>query len=96
MLVPIIVKIIPLLMAGFFIVVSPLSGWRHGEVDGYQWDGKIYDEPSQYGIDNGRISKITIKKDGNIVVHYDRGWDVVPSNKEESKVLNKIVSEYKK
>ena len=35
-------------------------------------------EGSQYGINGGRISKLTLKRSGAIVCNYDRGWDVEP------------------
>lgn len=39
-----------------------------------------FDEPSQYGIDGGRISKLCItNKKGEWLANYDRGWDVKPS-----------------
>ena len=34
---------------------------------------KHYDEPSHYGIENGRISKLTLKRNGMVVYNYDRG-----------------------
>ena len=37
---------------------------------------KHYEEGSQFGIDGGRISKLMIKRSGEIVCNYDRGWDV--------------------
>lgn len=39
---------------------------------------KCFDEGSVYGIDEGRISKLMIKIDGQTVVNYDRGWDIEP------------------
>ena len=41
---------------------------------------KQYNESSQFGIDGGRISKLTLKRDGTIVANYDRGWDVNPAD----------------
>jgi hypothetical protein len=42
---------------------------------------KVYDTPSaEYGIDGGRISKLTIKINGEITANYDRGWDVEPKD----------------
>jgi len=41
----------------------------------YYWM-KQYDEGSEFGIDGGRISKLTLKRNGGIVCNYDRGWDV--------------------
>ena len=44
---------------------------------------KVYDEPSEYGIDNGRISKLMIKVDGKTTLAYDRGWDLEPDENDE-------------
>ena len=62
------------------------GGWAEGTVwvgtTAFRYEVKHFDEPSQFGIDGGRISKLhvqrftpTIKE----VVHYDRGWDIEPS-----------------
>lgn len=40
---------------------------------------KHYQNPSQFGIDGGRISKLTLKIKGEVVCHYDRGWDIKPT-----------------
>lgn len=37
---------------------------------------KQYESGSQFGIDGGRISKLTLKREGKIVANYDRGWDI--------------------
>lgn len=38
---------------------------------------KAFEEPSEeYGINGGKISKLSIKIDGTWVANYDRGWDV--------------------
>lgn len=42
---------------------------------------KHYDEPSEkYGINCGRISKLTIEVDVKVTSNYDRGWDIEPSD----------------
>lgn len=38
---------------------------------------KVYDEPSKFGINHGKISKLQLKQNGKIVANYDRGWDIV-------------------
>lgn len=72
--------------------------WMEGRIDGYNVNAKVYPKPSIHGIENGRISKLTITdKDGNTIANYDRGWDVIP--KEQYKDLyDKIVGslEYKR
>ena len=45
---------------------------------------KVYDEPSEYGINEGRISKLQIKIDGVTVAEYDRGWDLEPEESSQA------------
>ncbi len=58
--------------------------WRDGKfiINGivYEWCAKVYDEPSEYGINNGRVSKLEIRKNNRAVLNYDRGWDIKPDN----------------
>lgn len=58
--------------------------WKEGSLKVYNsvfhyWM-KQYDTGSQFGIDGGRISKLTLKRDSEIVANYDRGWDVEPAD----------------
>ena len=39
---------------------------------------KVYEIGSEFGIDGGRISKLTMKRKDEYVVNYDRGWDIKP------------------
>lgn len=48
---------------------------------------KHYKNPSKYGIDGGRISKLTLKIGDEVVANYDRGWDVHPKNEEAETAL---------
>ena len=41
---------------------------------------KVYETGSEWGIDGGKISTMTLKRNGEIVVNYDRGWDVRPGD----------------
>ena len=41
---------------------------------------KQYDEGSQFGIEGGRISKLMLKRNGEVVCNYDRGWDIEPAD----------------
>lgn len=48
--------------------------WSYGEVNGYRWEAKVYDNPSGWGIADGRISKLFIHDaEGNCAYSYDRG-----------------------
>lgn len=55
---------------------------------------KYFDEPSGYGIEEGRISKLTLRQDGKEVYNYDRGLDIPPQTKEAEAALAILVKEY--
>ncbi|QFT63782.1 hypothetical protein [Roseivivax sp. THAF30] len=59
----------------------------------YEFQAKLYDEPSKHGIDGGRISKLDIRKDGELVASYDRGWSQEPETPEEKQALHTIKQE---
>ena len=64
----------------------------------YSYEALVFDEDSRFGINNGRISKLTIWKGGlfdfaNIneaVANYDRGWDICPRNESERMALEYV------
>ena len=50
--------------------------WIQGTVNGYEYDLKRYPVGSEYGIGgSGRISKMSIFKDGKEMYSYDRLLD---------------------
>lgn len=56
---------------------------------------KHYEEPSEdYGIDGGRISKLMLKRNGEIVYNYDRGPDIEPVDEETEMALAILMKEY--
>ena len=57
---------------------------------------KVYDEGSIYGIDGGRISKLTLKRDGKEVCNYDRGWDIEPVDEDTEIALEILKLEFNK
>lgn len=52
---------------------------------------KQWDEGSKFGIDGGRISKLTIKRGGEEVANYDRGWDKQPNDPDAQLALEIIL-----
>ena len=44
---------------------------------------KAYNEGSCYGIDGGKVSKLTITISGETIVEYDRGWVKEPDENDE-------------
>ena len=55
---------------------------------------KHYENPSKYGINNGRISKVTLKIGDEVVCNYDRGWDIYPTRKAAEVALEILLYEY--
>ncbi len=65
------------------------TNWCDGKVGPYDFQAKLFDVGSTSGINNGRVSKLSIwdekirqEKQNFIaacVVNYDRGWDIRPS-----------------
>lgn len=54
--------------------------WYEGQYGDWHWSAKVYDLPSRFGIDEGRVSKLTVKDlGGEVIIHYDRGWDIPPT-----------------
>jgi hypothetical protein len=49
---------------------------------GYKYWVKHFEEGSEFGIDGGKISKLTIRKVGESrdLCNYDRGWDIEPAD----------------
>lgn len=78
--------------------------WKDGAIGIPQKDGgykavrywiKVYDEPSEeYGINGGRISKLMLKLDGEIIANYDRGWDIEPTTEESNLALCILLNEH--
>ena len=52
--------------------------WKIGTIYVYEYQVKCYEVGSQFGINGGRISKLFMRKDDEIVVSYDREWDIYP------------------
>lgn len=72
--------------------------WKEGSIliggKGYRYWVKQYDEGSQLGIVGGRISKLMIKRGGEIVCNYDRGWDIKPVDEDTEFALAILIKDY--
>lgn len=65
------------------------TNWCEGTVGKYTFQAKLFDVGSEYGIDEGRVSKLSIwdqkvreeKSDflASCIINYDRGWDIKPN-----------------
>lgn len=60
----------------------------------YYYQAKVYETGSNYGINDGRISKLFIKKNDVCVFNYDRGDDVNHLDEDGYKVYDAILGIY--
>lgn len=69
-------------------------GWVNGRFGKYSFDAKVYRVPSKYGINEGCVSKLSIRRQpgGRDVVNYDRGWDIRPEGDEITEAFGKILA----
>ena len=72
--------------------------WKEGALKVYDsifhyWM-KVYDAPSEFGINGGKISKCMIKRGEEIVCNYDRGWDVEPVDDNTRIALEILLYDY--
>ena len=50
----------------------------------YRVNAKVFLEDSEFGIENGPVSKLWIAdSNGNWIINYDRGWDIKPTAETE-------------
>lgn len=72
--------------------------WKEGNIKVgstiYRYQVKVYDAPSKYGINQGRISKLWVQLEGKTVINYDRGWDKKPITQAENAVLCILLNSY--
>ena len=73
--------------------------WAEGSIkvsnNIFHYRVKHFEEPSEdYGMDGGRISKLMLKRDGEITYNYDRGLDIPPADKETEMALAILMKEY--
>ena len=56
--------------------------WKEGSVrvnhSIFHYWVKVYETGSEFGIDGGKVSKLMLKRNGEIAANYDRGWDIRP------------------
>lgn len=66
----------------------------NGKYIAVHYTAKVYDEPSDFGINEGRISKLELRQDGRIVYNYDRGLDLDCQTEEAELALEILLKEY--
>jgi hypothetical protein len=69
--------------------------WLEGTVNcypEYTFQAKVYDAGSVHGIEQGRISKLQVRRGDRVVMNYERGWDQEPASRRDRKVLEEILA----
>ena len=72
------------------------GGWIEGRIDDYTYQAKVYACGSQFGINDGNISKLWICHTATreVVVNYDRGWDIEPTDEHIKEMVDALVDYY--
>lgn len=65
-----------------------------GRKSNVRYSVKHFEEPSEWGIDGGRISKLNLKVGTDDIANYDRGWDVLPESYEAQFAFAILMNEY--
>ena len=67
------------------VITKIIRNWVIGEIDGMQFEAKVYDIPSEFGIDDGKVCKLSVcrDKDNGEIIAYERGWEKYPTDKYE-------------
>lgn len=68
--------------------------WTKTTINGFQICVKHFDEGSVYGINEGRISKLDIRKNGKIYVLYERDWEIKPTDAQAKAVYEQVLKQY--
>ena len=53
-----------------------------------------YEEPSTFGYEEGRASKISLRRNGKTVFYFDRGMDIPPEDEETETALAILLKQY--
>lgn len=77
---------------------NPFEGfgqWKEAIIEYKKKDYKVtykqFEEGSEFGINEGRISKLTINLGKEKLANYDRGWDIEPADKDTKAVLEVLL-----
>ena len=72
--------------------------WLRGTIDGYEFFALVFQKGSKYGINEGRISKLAVRRKlesltdvSRYIINYDRGWDIEPETEEHKLILDTLV-----
>ena len=77
------------------------GNWIKGVKGKFEICAKVFSVPSDFGIQNGRISKIQICDVSQphwgfegCYMNYDRGWDITPTTEDAFDFLNQLLEAF--
>ena len=72
------------------------ANWVEGYIGEYHYQALVFPCGSKFGIDDGNISKLWIchQTTRKMVVNYDRGWDIEPTDENIKEMVDAIVDYY--
>ena len=78
------------------IITGQKGNWTYGQIGGFDFEVKHWPEPSIFGIDEGRISKLWISSrvSYRTVASYDRGWDIRPRFDNEIEATQAVIDRF--
>ena len=72
--------------------------WTQGVINyngkAYRYSVKHFEQPSAFGYEEGRASKIWISRDDIEVFHFDRGMDKEPVDADTEAVLQMLLDKF--
>ena len=72
------------------------GNWVEGRIGEYVYQAKVFACGSNFGIYGGNISKLWIRHEATraVVVNYDRGWDIEPTDELVKNMVDALVEYY--
>ena len=55
---------------------------------------KHFEEGSEFGIEGGRISKLSCRVGDEEILNYERGWDIKPKTELARKALARLIKKF--
>lgn len=75
------------------VIAVPIEGSKERYIACKYWV-EADDMGSKYGINGGRIRKLTVRVDGAVTAGYDRGWNVPPEDDAAQKAVAILLHDY--
>ena len=74
------------------IIFRQDGDWTTGHIGPFSFEVKHSGEPSRFGIDAGRISRLWLswKDSYGIVAAFDRGWDRLPAFRQAQEAVDTL------